>query len=254
MTTPFRTGAAAQLDASAGDGNGNVTVPADCNAVVAFWSHWDGDAGETLSGLTLNGVGFTIQSQLAEGAATGESGVGVATLVNPAIGTQNVAWTWSAGGARSEGGELVLVFIKDANTGDFVRAAGTNAATEATEASVGLANTEATDLVLGFVQNFTGTNPTITGVTAFINDAALNSEIYDVGDTTGVSGTVTVSNSTRDYTNTAAISLKASTTQPGANAPTKRSHGFKLQQMADAEDDGKFNELDVRNWWCEAFA
>jgi len=39
-----------------------------------------------------------------------------------------------------------------------------------------------------------------------------------------------------------------------ANAPTKRSHGFKLQQMADAEDDGKFNELDVRNWWCEAFA
>jgi hypothetical protein len=24
--------------------------------------------------------------------------------------------------------------------------------------------------------------------------------------------------------------------------------------MADAEDEGRFNALDVRNWWCEAFA
>jgi len=36
---------------------------------------------------------------------------------------------------------------------------------------------------------------------------------------------------------------------PGANAPTQRSRGFNLQQMADAEDEGRFNELDVRNWW-----
>jgi len=41
---------------------------------------------------------------------------------------------------------------------------------------------------------------------------------------------------------------------PGLNAPTRLSRGFNLQQMADAEDEGRFNELDVRNWWCEAFA
>ena len=28
-----------------------------------------------------------------------------------------------------------------------------------------------------------------------------------------------------------------------------RSRGFNLQQMADAEDEGRFNELDIRNWW-----
>jgi len=32
------------------------------------------------------------------------------------------------------------------------------------------------------------------------------------------------------------------------------SRGFNLQQMADAEDEGRFNELDVRNWWREALA
>jgi hypothetical protein len=41
---------------------------------------------------------------------------------------------------------------------------------------------------------------------------------------------------------------------PGVNAPKQRSRGFNLQQMADAEDEGRFNELDVRNWWREAFA
>jgi len=37
--------------------------------------------------------------------------------------------------------------------------------------------------------------------------------------------------------------------EPGANAPTERSRGFNLEQMADAEDEGRFNELDVRNWF-----
>lgn len=41
---------------------------------------------------------------------------------------------------------------------------------------------------------------------------------------------------------------------PGANAPTQRSRGFKLLQMNDAEDEGRFNELDVRNWWRNSLA
>jgi hypothetical protein len=35
---------------------------------------------------------------------------------------------------------------------------------------------------------------------------------------------------------------------PGSNVPG-RMRGFKLQQIADAEDEGRFNEIDVRNWW-----
>jgi hypothetical protein len=50
------------------------------------------------------------------------------------------------------------------------------------------------------------------------------------------------------------VSIKPAGDPPGVNAPKQRSRGFNLQQMADAEDEGRFNELDVRNWWCEAFA
>src|SRR5688500_11017318 len=121
-----RTGTASEINASAGDGSTSVTVPADANCVVAFWSHWDGNAGTTLSGLTLNGAAFTIQSQLAEGATTNCHGGGVATLVNPATGSQTAAWTWSAGGARTEGGKITLVWVTDANPTDTVRDVGTN--------------------------------------------------------------------------------------------------------------------------------
>ena len=33
--------------------------------------------------------------------------------------------------------------------------------------------------------------------------------------------------------------------------PAIRARGFTLQQVADPEDEGRFNELDVRNWWRE---
>jgi len=48
---------------------------------------------------------------------------------------------------------------------------------------------------------------------------------------------------------TIVVAIAAGGAQPGANAPTTRSRGFNLQQMADAEDEGRFNELDVRNWF-----
>jgi len=141
------------------------------------------------------------------------------------------------------------VFYKDCHTSDPVNAAGVNAATTTDEASVALANTLDSNRVVGFAQNFDDnapdTPPTITGVTAFINDASLGVHTYDVGDTTSVAGTVTISNSaTRRYTSTAAISLKAS---PNLVMSTH----FQLKRLLalEANDEGRFNEVDVRNWW-----
>lgn len=213
MTTPSRTGTPAQIDASGGNGSTSVTVPADCNGIVAMWSHWDGNGGSSLSSLTLNGVSFTEHAELAEGATTDESGVGVATLMSPATGSQTVAWTWSGGGARSEGGEIVLVFYKDCNTSDPVRAASVNAAVDVNAADTSVGSTASTDLVVGFYQVFDGAGTAaISGVTAFINNATLNSHLYDVGDASGLTGTVTIGNIGTDYYSAAAaISLKEST-------------------------------------------
>ena len=211
---PSRTGTASQVDASAGDGSTSVTVPADCDFVVAFWMHWDDNAGSTISGLTLNSVSFTIQSQLAEGAVTDESGVGVATLANPATGSQTFAWTWSAGGARTEGGGIFLVYVKDHNSGDAVRAAGTDAATLTTGVSVTLA-TETTDLLLAACQRYTGGNPALDG-TVFINDVTVNSEVYDVSEVTPSATSTTVNMTNENFSSMAAVSLKQAVGGGGA--------------------------------------
>lgn len=204
---PVRTGTPSQIDASAGSGSTTVSVPSDATAVVAFWSHWDGDAGSILSSPTLNGVPFTIHSQLAEGATTGESGTGVATLANPATGSQTFAWNWSAGGARSEGGWIVLVYIKGCDTSDLVRSSGVDAAISTNDVQVVL-TTQSTDLVLAAAQSYAPDNPSLAG-TVFINNVTFNSQIYDVSEVTAGASSTTVTMTGEYFSSMAAIAIKA---------------------------------------------
>ncbi len=201
-----KTGTAIEVDASAGNGSTSVTVPSDATAVIAFWSHFDTNGGSILATLSLNGAAFLTRAQLAEGAVTDECGVGVATLPNPATGAQTLAWTWSAGGARAEGGKIILVCVKTVDTSNLVRAAGVDAATASTNVAVTLA-TETTDLLLAMCQSFTGTNPALDG-SVFINDAVLNSEIYDVSEVTPSATSTTVNMTGESYSSMAAISLR----------------------------------------------
>lgn len=207
MPTPSRTGTASQVDGSAASGSTSVTVPADCNLVVAFWAHWDGNAGSTLSTLTLNGVSIlTDSTQLAEGATTDEPGIGVGILANPSTGSQTLAWAWSAGGARAEGGEIVLVYVKDANLSDIYRARGLDAQTFHNNCSVTLA-TETTDLLLAFAESFDPSTPALDP-TEFITNQLLNLHRYCASQVTPSATSTTVNMTGEEYSSMAAISLK----------------------------------------------
>lgn len=211
MPTPSRTGTASQVNASGGDGSTSVTVPADATAVIAFWCQYDGNTNSTLNSLTLGGNSFTTLIQTGSGQVTDENGGGVAILETlPGTGSQTCAWTWSAGGARSEGGEIVLVWIKDHNPGDAVRDSDIDSNTgTGVDASITL-TTVATDLVLGFGESFTPTNPATSG-TAFISNATLNSQIYDATEVTAGAATTVVSVTNGDYCTAIGVSLKFST-------------------------------------------
>ncbi len=208
---PTRTGTASEVDGSAGSGSISVTVPADATAVVAFWSHWDGNGGSSISALTLNGAGFTIVEQQTEGAFADENGTGVAVLTNPATGSQTFAWTWSAGGARTEGGEIILVYVKDANIGDVVRDTALDSATETNDVTVTVTS-ETTDLVLGFAVRFDNTisNPGLSG-TVFIDDSLINDHLYDVSQAAAGLPNTTFTMTAEEYSSMAAISLKEDT-------------------------------------------
>lgn len=212
---PTRTGTASEVDASAGNGSTSVTVPSDATAVIAFADHWDDNGSSTLSGLTLNSVSFIERSQVAE--VSDQNGVYVGTLVNPSTGTQTLAWTWSAGGARTEGGKIVLIYVKGVDTADLVRASAVDTATNTDNVTVTVSSST-TDLVLAFAESFTPTNPAIDG-TVFINNSALNSHIYDVSEIAGATTSVTVNMTNESFSSMAAISIKEVAGGGGGTTP-----------------------------------
>jgi hypothetical protein len=186
-------------------------VPTGANYVVAFFSHWDDNGGSSLASLELNGAAFAFVSQTPEGDTTNENGQGVAVLATPATGEQTLAWAWSAGGARSEGGEIILVYIADANIGDAVQGADDDANTETNPAAVTLTTAD-TDLVLAFAANFTDVggdpdpDPGLNG-SEFL-DGELNSHNYELAEIAAGDGSTAVTMTAGRYPSLAAIALK----------------------------------------------
>jgi len=157
-TSPSRTGSVVEVDASAGNGNASVTVPGDAGLVVAFFEFWRSNDGEVLTGLTLDGNSFIIASMLPVEYDTSKSCVGVAWLENPSIGVQDLAWTYTTDNARGDGGIITLVYVKDVNPGDPVRAASTAHGESAdTDPYIGVdvsvqVVSKSSDLLLAFAQ------------------------------------------------------------------------------------------------------
>lgn len=203
-----RTGTASQVDASAGNGNTTVTVPVGCNLATAMWAHFDNGTDSTLATLTLNGVGFTISSQIAVNNAGGLSGAGVAFIENPATGSQTLAWTWSNGSARLEGGWIAVTYVADANVGvgDAVRDSDSTAQSGSNNTALTL-TTETTDLVLAAAQSFSA-NPALDG-TVYINNVTVASEVYDASEVTAGAGSTTINMTGEAFSSMTAIALKA---------------------------------------------
>jgi hypothetical protein len=203
-----RTGTASQVDASAGNSSTSVTVPADAECAVAFWTHFD-DNGSTLATLTLGGnsffaTAFDFQLSVID-AATAEPGGGVAFLDDiPGTGTQTLAWTWSNGGARAEGGGIWIVWVKgqDATTPVRDLDADQGQSTTNVEATV---DSQTTDLVLAMAQS-TGVTPGVNG-TKFVSDVSINSESYDLSEITAGASSTVATMTGENYSVIAAISL-----------------------------------------------
>ena len=201
------------IDASGGNGNTGATidVPATTMLAIAFWSHWDNNGGSTLSGLTHNGASFTLQ-QLSEGAVSDENGIGVGYLLNPTVAdNQTIAWTWSAGGARAEGGEIVVVWVTGAHATVPIRDRDNTAATDTTDVSLTI-DSSTTDLILAFCQNYVTGGPPVADTTGssestFIDNGATNNHEYDVRSAVGAVTSTGISMTGEYYSSMSAVSI-----------------------------------------------
>lgn len=208
-----RTGTSVVINASGGNGSASVTVPADATGVIAFTVHWDGNTGSTLASLSLGGSPFTIRDQVGEGHSADHNGVAVATLPSPATGTQTLAWTWSAGGARSDGGEIVLVWVRDINPADFFRDAEISTNVAANDVSITL-STQPGDLVLALANTYAdppGGNPMASGNVWDNNLGPLNGHIWDLTEVRASGTSTTVTMQGENYAALVGIAIKPGT-------------------------------------------
>lgn len=203
-----RTGTQSAVAGQPASGSTSVTVPADCNLVVAFWLHYHTGAGTTLSTCTLNSVSFTTRSESGDsfGGSSEHPGVGVATLSNPSTGTQTFAWAWSSGTACAFGGRIYLVYCKDAYTTDPVDDADNVSETSTNNVEITL-TTVSTDLVLAFCGVYSST-PVLSG-TVFVDNGVYSSVTHDMSEVTAGASSTTITMTGESYTGMAAIALKA---------------------------------------------
>lgn len=158
------------VNANAASGSTSVAVPATATYVVAFWNHYDAGAGDTLATLTLNGVSMLpAVVELNDGQlGADQAGCGIADLAAPATGSQTLAWAWGAGGARTAGGGIYLVFFEGTVPGGVVRDADATTSNGSTEAQLTLTS-ELSDIVIAMAFNDVGT-VAVTGASAVLVD------------------------------------------------------------------------------------
>jgi hypothetical protein len=197
-----------QTTAAVGDVSKDYAVPTDTNLCVAFWEHADANNGSTLSTISIGGVPMTILSQIPESGT--KTGVGVAILASDTFptGSQAHVVTWSAGGARTWGGTVIFVYFKNGNVNDPYRVVATNNALSSNSSAVTLTGVVSTDRVVGFGV-CRGNYPYLSGVPQYMYGNYVNGDYGTVGDDTGLSGSVVISNGNYNVSACAGIALKA---------------------------------------------
>lgn len=187
-----RTGTASQVNGSAASGSTSVTVPADATGVLAFACWWElGPGTSDLTTLTLGGISLTDQFSVASGAAL--NGFYIGTLFSlPGVGSQTLAWAYTGGtGNRDEGGEIILVWLKALVPATPIRDVDGISGSAGTNLSLTL-DTGASDLLIQFCESLSPNGPPVGDGTPFIDDAVINSHIYDVSQVTPSGGSTTI--------------------------------------------------------------
>ena len=159
---------------SATPGAQAITVPADAEGVLVFWSGYLGTTGADLTSLTSDFSGaFTLDS-IAANSGTGTSFTGVGYARVSSVGSKTLTPVWSA--TVVEGPLLVAVFVKNIpKSGAWIRDTVADADAGAT-ASVGVVSSAVSDLVLAFEQKFDAVPALESGWTSLATVGVTNSE------------------------------------------------------------------------------
>lgn len=136
------------VTSSADNSSAAITVPADCTCAVVIISAWDNDDLYPPTTLTIGGAAVThLQSHIADNLQKSYLG----RIVNPATGSQTLAWNFVGAGAISEGAIILVAYFKGVDTGNPI--VGSNKSTGTTDVT-GMGTPGAGDMMVGGSASF----------------------------------------------------------------------------------------------------
>lgn len=128
----------------------SITVPADAELALFFWSGWS--SGFDLVNVTLGGSPFLVAQKNA-GIGTGSlSGHGVAYLANPPTGTQTLDWEWTAN--PGEGPVVFVHFLSDVDPVDPIRDTDLQRASGTSAVPPAVVDSTESDYVVALVERY----------------------------------------------------------------------------------------------------
>ena len=150
-----RTGTVTTITSTLQSSSQSVTVPADATLAVVMASLWRNATNWIAANpVTLGGVNLTTLQRTDE--QTGNEHAWLGYLVNPATGSQTLAWNWGA--APTEGVNIAVVFYKGVVTSNPVVSSGEQLTTD-TDLTGLIAGPD--DMMVGVAATYTSA-PTVT--------------------------------------------------------------------------------------------
>lgn len=176
-----RTGSVSEIESTANSGSQSITVPSDATLiVVTVTGYTSGETATRLTSGTLTLAGNSLTAQVVAAAGTTDYDLaGVFYRVNPATGSQTLAWDWNGTATWTDGGHIIYAFYKGVDTASPIKDSDT--ATQAGASSTATATTptltaSSGDMIFSGLYAWDTTNP--TSIT-WTNATEVNGNVYN---------------------------------------------------------------------------
>jgi hypothetical protein len=172
-----RIGSVGSIQSSADSGSQAITVPSDAEIIIVSVGGYHGTASRFSGGtLTLNGVSLTVGRADDTSASLAMSAMFY--LLNPATGSQSLAWNWAGTTAMIIGAQVYYSFYKGINKGNPIRDSQGIQSTGSTSVNRTVANTKAGDMICAY-SHMEQNNPNYPTAIGWANATEVREDAYN---------------------------------------------------------------------------
>lgn len=223
-----RTGSIEYFESVANSGNHSITVPSDAEIVivgvggnrdVVNFLDLGNPPDDNTASLTINSVQMKVGRCEDSTSLTNEC-CGIFYLVNPATGSQTLAYDWSGSNVFTAGGQFYVAYYKGVDTADPIRDRG-GEHTDDTDATTGTLTVSTGDMIVAVAEMYGADTDVIqwTNATEADQDQYNGRTMAIAENNNGVNVAITSYHATQVYHIVNALVLKVAAGEEGSVVP-----------------------------------